>query len=123
MNKGWYLIEAFVKYKSVRLGKFWFKIPAHYTSQECAACGHTHPDNRRSQEWLVCVSCGHADNADRNAAEVIKKRAIELILHSGTELSKRGVLLGIGRGAGNTGIANAAPVRGEEASKKRKWAA
>ena len=40
----------------------------------------------------MCCSCGHAENADLNAAKVIKKRAINLIKHSGTELSKTGVL-------------------------------
>ena len=33
------------------------------------------------------------DHADRNAAVVIKKRAINLILHPGTGLSSRGVLV------------------------------
>jgi transposase len=67
--------------------------------------------------------CGHSDNADQNAAEVIKKRAINLILDSGSELSKRGVLLGIGRGAINkTGQARASPARGCEASKKKEKA-
>jgi putative transposase len=59
--------------------------------------------NRQSQARFVCVSCGHSDNADRNAALVIAKRAIKLITHSGAELSDRGVLcardLGKGRGA------------------------
>jgi hypothetical protein len=55
-------------------------------------CGHTHPDNRKRQALFSCSDCGHTENADRNAAEVIKKRAIKLILNSGTELSQRGVL-------------------------------
>ena len=55
-------------------------------------CGHIHPDNRKTQSNFVCVSCGHTDNADKNAAIVIKKRAINLILNSGTELSSSGVL-------------------------------
>ena len=40
----------------------------------------------------MCVSCGHTNNASINAAKVIKQRAIQLILNSGTELSKRGVI-------------------------------
>jgi len=48
-------------------------VSPHYTSQECA-------------------DCSHAENADLNKAKVIKKRAIKLINHSGTELSKTGVL-------------------------------
>lgn len=92
LNVGWHQFESFVKYKSYRAGKAWFKINPHHTSQECAACGHTHPDNRESQSRFCCKVCGHTDNADRNAAEVIKKRAIDLLSYSGTELSDRGVL-------------------------------
>ena len=55
----------------------------HYTSQECA-------------------DCSHAENADLNAAKVIKKRAINLIKHSGTELSKTGVLINPDIGHGDT---------------------
>jgi putative transposase len=73
------------------------------TSQECAECERIHPDNRQSQARFVCVSCGYSDNADRNAALVIAKRAIKLITYSGTELSDRDVLYardqGKGRGA------------------------
>ena len=69
---------------------------AHFTPD----CSHIHPDNRKDQATFLCVSCGHTDNADLNAAKVIKKRAIDLILNSGTELSERGVLLlDSGRGA------------------------
>ncbi|MFT7007287.1 MAG: putative transposase [Colwellia sp.] len=73
---------------------------AAYTSQECANYDHTQPANRRSQNEFVCVSCEHPDNADKNASNVIAKRAINLIVDSGTELSKRGVLrLVNGRGS------------------------
>jgi putative transposase len=92
LDKGFGLIERFCAYKAERAGKAFFKVSALYTSQECADCGHTHPDNRPSQSLFLCVRCGHADNADRNAALVIKKRAIKLILDSGTELSDKGVL-------------------------------
>jgi putative transposase len=121
LRVGWHILEDYIKYKSYRLGKAWFKVSAYQTSQECAACGHTHPDNRRSQSRFVCVSCGHTDNADHNAAEVIKKRAIKLILDSGTELSGRGVLLsGMGRGAkGKPFRAKARVAHGKEASKKK----
>jgi putative transposase len=99
LDKGWHKLESFTKYKAYRAGKAVFKVPAHHTSQECADCSHIHPDNRKRQDLFVCVSCGHTDNADKNASEVIKKRAIKLILDSGTELSERGVLFDSGRGA------------------------
>lgn len=92
LNVGWHMIETYSKYKAYQAGKAVFKIPAPYTSQECATCGHTHPDNRKNQAVFKCVNCGHADNADRNASLVIKKRAINLILDTGTVLSDDGVL-------------------------------
>lgn len=45
----------------------------------------------------MCVSCGHTDNADRNAARIIKKRAIDAILHPGTGLTDENMLV-TGRG-------------------------
>jgi putative transposase len=120
LDKGWHLLEVFIQYKSYKAGKALFKVPAHHTSQECADCGHTHPDNRKTQEKFHCESCGHTDNADKNAAKVIKKRAINLILDSGTELSNKGVLLDKGRGAvSKTRGANASLARSKEASKKK----
>ena len=78
-----------------------FKVSANHTSQECADCGHIHPDNRKSQALFQCRQCGHTDNADRNASLIIKKRAIDLMLDTGSVLSERGVLSlsGTGRGA------------------------
>lgn len=86
LNVGWYQISSFVKYKAERLGKAYFTIESAYTSQECASCGHTHPDNRKTQSEFKCVSCEHVDNADHNASLVIKSRAIKLILDTGTVL-------------------------------------
>lgn len=92
LNVGWHIIETYTKYKAYQAGKAVFKISAPYTSQECAQCDHTHPDNRKSQELFVCGNCGNTDNADNNASLVIKKRAINLILDTGTVLSDDGVL-------------------------------
>lgn len=120
LDKGWYQCEAFIFYKAYRAGKAVFKIPAQYTSQECADCGHTHSSNRKRQDLFICGACGYSENADRNAAEVIKKRAIKLLLDSGTELSKRGVLLDSGCGAAHkTREAKATRARSCEASKKK----
>lgn len=89
---GWHIIQLFTEYKAERAGKAVFYISPHHSSQECANCGHTHPDNRKNQANFQCVRCNHTDNADNNASTVIKKRAINLILDSGTELSDKGVL-------------------------------
>ena len=92
LSIGLYKLEQFLSYKMHQANKPLFKVSAYNTSRECAVCGHTHEANRPSQATFHCQSCGHTDNADRNAACVIKKHAIKLIKHSGTELSERGVL-------------------------------
>ena len=121
LDKGWHILETFTKYKAARAGKAVFKLPAPFTSQECANCGHTHPDNRKEQKTFICLGCGHADNADRNASLVIKKRAIKLILHTGTVLSARGVLTSSDKGRGAKSKSGPkAPVSGYEASKKNR---
>ncbi|MBT6120149.1 transposase [bacterium] len=103
LSKGWHKLEAYTMYKAQRENKVVFKVSPHYTSQECADCGHIHPENRVTRDDFVCQICGHAEDADSNAAKVIKKRAINLIKHSGTELSKTGVLTNPDIGHGDTG--------------------
>lgn len=125
LDKGWHKLEVFIRYKAIKMGKVVFKVSAFYTSQECANCSHIHPDNRKNQAWFQCGSCGHIDNADRNASFVIKKRAINLILDTGTVLSERGVLTlsGTGRGA-KSQSSKGMPLlaSGEEPSKKKRLA-
>jgi len=120
LDKGWGQLETYCTYKAKRAGKAFFKVSASFTSQECADCAHIHPNNRVSQAEFVCENCGHSDNADRNAALVIKKRAINLILDPGTGLSARGVLTPSGyraRSSRKTGNAKAFSAMGNEASK------
>lgn len=120
LGNGWHLLESYVKYKAKREAMAVFKVNAAYTSQECANCGHIHRANRTSQSEFKCVSCGHSDNADSNASCVISKRAINLILDSGTELSKRGVLgLGSGRGSKRKTCKRSEQASTDEASKKK----
>jgi len=123
LDKGWHKLETFTKYKAYKAGKVVFKVPAPHTSQECANCSHIHPDNRKSQALFQCGYCGHIDNADRNASLVIKKRAINLILDTGTVLSDRGVLTSAdtGRGAkGKSGKSTLLSASGNEPSKKKR---
>lgn len=114
-------LETYIDYKAYRQNKPVFKVNPVNTSRECAACGHTHPENRRTQATFRCLHCGHADNADRNAALVIRQRAIRLILHSGTELagSKKNVLRpGANANPRKTPAAQAASATGGSSKKK-----
>ena len=123
LDKGWHQLEMFTKYKASIAGKVVFKISAAYTSQECANCSHIHPDNRKSQMLFQCGYCGNIDNADRNASLVIKKRAIKLILDTGTVLSDRGVLISSDTGRGAEGKSSKGVLllaSGDESSKKKR---
>ena len=79
----WGRARTFTGYKARRKGKLCIDVSPNYTSQECAECGHVHPDNRVTQARLVCQACGHTDNADHNAARNIARRGVQLLLSGG----------------------------------------
>ncbi len=49
------------------------------SSQTCSACGYRHRNNRESQAAFRCLSCGYAQNADTNAARILRNRAYHLV--------------------------------------------
>lgn len=76
----WGQTKTYLQYKARRQGKLVIEVPPFYSSQECAACGHVHQDNRVSQSEFVCLSCGNTDHADHNAAKVIAMRGVRQLL-------------------------------------------
>ena len=80
LASAWGETKLFTKYKALAAGKLCIEVPPHHSSQECSACGHTHADNRASQAQFVCQRCGHAENADINAARVIARRGVEAVV-------------------------------------------
>ena len=87
LSSAWGQVVSFTTYKALRHGKLVITVLPGYSSQECAVCTFTSPDNRPSQAEFVCQRCGHTDNADHNAAVVIAKRGIQKLL-SGDPLTK-----------------------------------
>ena len=75
LDQGWGTFRTMLAYKLADRGGRLVEVPAAYTSQTCPVCGHVHPDNRKSQAAFLCVACGHAANADTNAAINILRRA------------------------------------------------
>lgn len=82
-NAGLGNLRIYLEQALRKLGKLLVLVPAHHSSQECSVCGYTHAENRQNQETFLCQRCGHAENADLNAAKVIQKRGIALILSAG----------------------------------------
>jgi putative transposase len=76
----WGQTKTYLQYKARRQGKLVIEVSPFYSSQECAACGHVHQDNRLSQAEFVCLSCGNTDHADHNAAKVIALRGVKQLL-------------------------------------------
>ncbi len=87
LSSAWAQVVSFTTYKALRQGKLVITVPYAYSSQECAVCTFTSPDNRLTQAEFVCQRCGHTDNADHNAAVVIAGRGIKKLL-SGDPLTK-----------------------------------
>lgn len=81
-----------LEYKAARAGlPEPIEVPAAYTSQTCARCGHRAPENRPKkddagktlQDVFRCVACGYEANADDNASEIIALRAVHQIQQGG----------------------------------------
>ena len=67
-------LATMLGYKTARRGGLLIRVPAAYSSQECAECGHVSSENRPSRSEFCCVSCGHEAHADTNAAKVLLQR-------------------------------------------------
>lgn len=66
--------EQLLTYKVTDAGGAVLRVDPAYSSQTCAACGVVDARSRRSQAEFACVACGHTENADVNAAQVLAQR-------------------------------------------------
>ena len=73
------VFRRLLAYKCEAFGGNLAAVPAAYSSQECSRCRHTARASRPNRESFSCVACGHAENADLNAAKVILNRAVSLL--------------------------------------------
>ncbi|BDP42051.1 hypothetical protein DAETH_20200 [Deinococcus aetherius] len=72
---GWASFFQILSGKAESAGRKVVPVAPQYTSQRCNRCGHTCRENRLG-EVFRCVSCGHEDHADWNAAKNILARAL-----------------------------------------------
>ena len=80
----WGALERRVRDKAAASGVLIVSVPAGHTSQRCSRCGHTARANRTGQNFM-CGSCGHADDADINAANNILAAGLAVIRREGLE--------------------------------------
>lgn len=69
----WQMLKYKAELRGVRL--IW--MPPQYTSQRCSVCGHVDKENRKTQANFTCLSCGHSENADVNAAKNVLNLALQ----------------------------------------------
>ncbi|WP_255205973.1 transposase [Actinomadura sp. BRA 177] len=74
LDKGWHRLELALTDAARYTGTTVVKVNPAYTSQRCSACGLVTEGNRESQAVFRCKAegCGHAENADVNAAKNIR---------------------------------------------------
>lgn len=75
LDQGWGEFRRQLGYKLMWNGGTLLLIDPRNTSRTCNACGHVSAENRKTQAVFACVECGHAANADTNAAKNILGRA------------------------------------------------
>ena len=68
LDAGWGEFRRQLEYKVGWANGLVVAIDPKNTSRKCSRCGHTAKENRLTQADFVCTACGHADDADVNAA-------------------------------------------------------
>jgi transposase len=78
------MLENFLSYKSVALGKETAFVDARYTSQRCSRCGNTNRANRKKSRFH-CRSCGFQTHSDINSGLNVRDNFFLSSIQSGTE--------------------------------------
>jgi IS605 OrfB family transposase len=76
-----YQLRQYIDYKAQLAGVRVVYIDPRNTSRTCPACGCVDKRNRPNQATFLCIQCGHAANADCNAAwniRVLGRAALNL---------------------------------------------
>ena len=117
LRQAWSEFVRQVTYKCEWRGGRVLPVSPEYTSQRCSACGFVSAENRKSQAEFECISCGHAENADTNAAKNIL--ALGLLELQKPKEAKPAKIKRVrkSRTAGKAGIACCEPV-GKKAQKR-----
>jgi IS605 OrfB family transposase len=74
-DAGWASFVKTLEHKAEEAGAQVIKVPAHHTTQMCSECGDIAPKSLSARRH-TCISCGHEEDRDINAAKNIKSRGI-----------------------------------------------
>jgi putative transposase len=90
LSQGWGGFRALLEWKGRSVGTLVERVNPAHTSQRCSSCGVLDAASRLSQAVFACTGCGHAENADVNAAKNIRAAGL-------SSLKARGVHVRPGR--------------------------
>ena len=79
LSQSWGDFRAMLAWKGHAAGVFVERVSARHTSQMCSVCGVIDAASRPSQASFVCTACGHAENADVNAARNIRAAGLSSV--------------------------------------------
>jgi putative transposase len=88
LDQGWGEFQRQFGYKLELAGGELILVNPAYTSQECSVCHHVSPENRKTRDGFECVACGHAEDADVNAAKNIKAAGLAVSACGGSGASR-----------------------------------
>lgn len=74
-DQGWKQFQAMLVYKAEEAGGRVIRVDPRGSSQTCSECAVRDRNSRHDAEFR-CVACGHAEDADINAAQVLLTRAM-----------------------------------------------
>jgi transposase len=77
LDQGLGQLFTMLEAKASEHGRKVVRVDAKHTSQTCSACGAVDPENRQNQAEFRCLTCGHEENADHNAAKNVLNRALQ----------------------------------------------
>jgi putative transposase len=85
LRQGWGSFRLMMEYKTKWYGSRLVLVSPRDTSRRCCQCGYTHENNRQTQAHFLCLKCGHNENADKNAANNIRRLGLESLGHQPLE--------------------------------------
>ncbi len=94
-DAAWTKFRQWVEYFGKVFGVVTVAIPPHGTSQNCSNCGEV-VKKSLSTRTHVCLSCGHTQDRDHNAARNILEIGLRTVGHTGTLIASGDIDLCLG---------------------------
>ncbi len=73
------MFVGMLQYKAERSGRTLLKVPAHFTSKTCNACGSINSELKLSDRAWICSDCGTEHERDHNAAKNVLAKGMKIL--------------------------------------------